>query len=227
MPEAPSAPQAEVVPEGGAALALRSADMEQSSQGHPPRRRDHAAETRPEWSVLVAEGRAKLFSPGPNRIKRFARWFYDRFVRLHGSPNQIAWGAALGLFVAMSPTMGFQMAIVIPIAAFFRISKVAAAAAVWLTNPATAPFIYWLNYKLGAMLLGYPVKAGFLANPSWEAFWHAGRHALLSLTVGGLITGIGVAISGYVITSTLVTTARNKAARLQRKKQRASSTKDL
>lgn len=175
---------------------------------------------------MLAEGRAKLFSPGPGRLKRFGRWFYDRFVRLHGSPRQIAWGTALGLFVAMSPTMGFQMAIVIPIAAFFRISKLAAATAVWLTNPATAPFIYWINYKLGTMLLGYPVKAGFLANPSWETFWHAGRHALFSLTLGGVITGIGIAGPGYLIASGLVKTARDKAERLRlRKKEPSSETK--
>jgi uncharacterized protein (DUF2062 family) len=119
----------------------------------------------------------------------------------------------------MSPTMGLQMAIAIPLAAFFRISKLASAAAVWLTNPATAPFIYWFNYKLGAKLLGYPLKVGFLSNPSWETFWRAGTHAIFSLTLGGIISGIIVALPGYFITLVMVRTAREKARRLRQRRK--------
>jgi hypothetical protein len=182
---------------------------------------DQDCATEPELclSELWAEGKAELVNPAPGRIKRFAGWFYDRFVRFHGSPRQIAWGIALGIFVAMSPTMGIQMAIVIPLAAFFRISKLAAAAAVWVTNPATAPVIYWLNYKVGASLLGYPVTEGFLSHPSWETFWHAGSHTVCSLTLGGLITGFIMALPAYFVSLTMIQTAREKA-RLLREKRR-------
>jgi uncharacterized protein len=172
------------------------------------------------WATLLAEGRAEWNNRAPGRIKRFARWFYDRFVRLHGSPQEIAWGTALGLVLAMSPSMGLQMAIAILLAAFFRISKLAAAVAVWITNPATAPFIYWFNYKLGAKILGYPLEANFLSNPSWESFWRGGTHVFLSLTLGGIITGIMIAVPGYFIALAMVKAAREKARRLkERKKQ--------
>jgi uncharacterized protein (DUF2062 family) len=194
--------------------------MESPSQS-PPTQQEHDCSTEPELclSELWAEGRAELVNSAPGRIKRFARWFYYRFIRLHGSPRQIAWGIALGFFVAMSPTMGFQMAIAIPLAAFFRISKLAAAAAVWLTNPATAPVIYWINYKLGAKLLGYPVKAGFLSNPSWETFWQSGTHTIFSLSLGGVITGIIIALPAYFVTLTMVQTAREKARRLRERRK--------
>jgi len=191
--------------------------MESPSQSQSAQEQDCATEPEPDLAVLWAEGRAEFLNPAPCRIKRMARWFYDRFVRLHGSPKQVAWGSALGLFVAMSPTMGFQMAIAIAMAAFFRISKVAAAAAVWVTNPATAPIIYWFNYKLGAKLLGYPVNAQFLSNPCWETFWHAGTHAIVSVTLGGVITGIAIALPGYFVILTMVQTAREKARRLRQK----------
>ena len=66
--------------------------------------------------------------PNPRRdsVKKFARYFYNRFIRLHGSPEAIAWGAAVGFFFAMTPTMGIQTYLAVPIAALFRISKVAA-----------------------------------------------------------------------------------------------------
>lgn len=150
-------------------------------------------------------------------IRGFVRYFYDRFIRLHGSPEEVARGAAVGFFVAMTPTMGIQTLLAVPVAAFFRINKIAAAATVWLTNPVTAPFIYGFNYMVGAKLLGYPLKAVFFSNPSWETFWYSGRHVFLSLAVGGILTGIIAGLVGYFVTLVMVRAAREKARRLRRK----------
>jgi hypothetical protein len=119
--------------------------------------------------------------------------------------------------------MGFQTAIAVPIAAFFRINKVAAAATVWLTNPITAPFIYGFNYMLGAKLLGHPVRNAIgtasATGLSWETFWHSSKGVFLSLTVGGTLTGVVVGIAGYLLTLALVRTARQKARRLRPKRE--------
>jgi hypothetical protein len=163
-------------------------------QVQPSQDQDYASEPEPEWSTLLAEGRAEWAKPSPGRIRRFARYFYNRFIRLYGNA--------------------------VPIAAFFRISKVAAAAAVWLTNPATAPFIYWFNYKLGAKILGYPMQARFLSNPSWETFWYSGKHVFVSLTLGGIITGVILGLVGYFVTLAMVKTAREKARRFRQKRGR-------
>jgi uncharacterized protein (DUF2062 family) len=157
--------------------------------------------------------------PPHRSIRGFVRYFYNRFIRLHGSPEQVAWGAAVGFFVAMTPTMGIQTLLAVPVAAFFRINKLAAAATVWLTNPITAPLIYGLNYMVGAKLLGYPLKALFFSSPSWETFWYSGRHVFLSLTVGGILTGIIAGVVGYFVTLVMVRAAREKARRLRRKKR--------
>jgi uncharacterized protein (DUF2062 family) len=149
------------------------------------------------------------------RIRRSFRYFYNRYVRLHGSPREIAWGAALGFFIAMTPTMGIQMYIAIPLAAVFRISKVAAATTVWLTNPLTAPFIYGFTYMAGAKLLGYPLKISFTSDPSWQTLWDSGKCVLLALTVGGIISGVVVGAAGYFLTLSMVTAAREKAHRLK------------
>ncbi len=151
-------------------------------------------------------------------VKRFLKYFYNRFVRLHGSAEQIAWGSAVGLFVAMSPTLGFQMCMAVAIAAFFKVNKVAAAATVWVTNPATAPVIYWMNYQLGAKLLGHPVHPLFFSNPSWETLWNSGKHVFLSLLVGGAIAGIALGSIAYIIIVNMIKTTRKKAQRLRGKK---------
>ncbi len=169
------------------------------------------------------ETEAYLESPQLTRgpIVRAARYFYDRFVRLHGSPEQIAWGAAVGFFVAMTPTMGIQTYLAVLLAALFRISKVAAAATVWLTNPVTAPVLYGFNYMAGAKLLGYPLKAPFFSDPSLQTLWHSGKNVFLSLIVGGTLTGIVAGAAGYFFTLGMVKAGREKARQLKlRRKKR-------
>ena len=124
----------------------------------------------------------------------------------------------MGLFIAMSPTLGFQMCMAVAIAVFFKINKVAAAATVWVTNPGTAPVIYWINYQLGANLLDYPVHPLFFSNPSWESFWNSGKHVFFSLLVGGGITGIILGSVGYLVTLNMIKAARKKARHLRGKK---------
>jgi len=158
--------------------------------------------------------------PGQGHVKRFARYLYDRFLRLHGSPEAIAWGAAVGFFIAMTPTMGIQTYLAVPIAALFRISKVAAAITVWLTNPITAPFIYGFNYMAGAKLLGYPLTAPFFSDPSWQTLWYSGKNVFFALLVGGTVTGIVVGIVGYFLTLGMVRAGREKARKLKLKRKK-------
>ena len=111
--------------------------------------------------------------------------------------------------------MGIQTYIAVPLAALFRISKVAAASTEWLSNPFTAPFIYGFNYMLGAKLLGYPLETSFTSDPSWQTLWHSGKCCFLALTVGGILTGIVVGVAGYFLTLSMIKTAREKAHRLK------------
>jgi uncharacterized protein (DUF2062 family) len=174
----------------------------------PLQDQDHATQFQPEWPNVPA-----------GRLRRLARYLYHRFIRLHGSPEEIAWGAAVGFFVAMSPTMGFQTCLAVPVAAFFKINKVAAAATVWLTNPVTAPFIYGFNYMIGAKLLGYPLNAVFFSRPSWETFWHGSAEVLLCLVIGGTLSGLVVSLAGYFVTLWMVRTAREKTRQIRQKKE--------
>jgi uncharacterized protein (DUF2062 family) len=111
--------------------------------------------------------------------------------------------------------MGIQTYVAVPLAALFRISKVAAASTVWLTNPVTAPIIYGFNYMAGARLLGYPLKAPFFSSPSWQTLWHSGKDVFLVLLVGGTLTGIVVGAAGYFLTLGMVKAGREKARQLK------------
>ncbi len=71
---------------------------------------------------------------------------------------RISGGLAVGIFVALTPTMGVQIFLAIIVAYFLRVNIPAAVAACWITNPFTAPIIYPLQYKLGIWLSGIPEK---------------------------------------------------------------------
>jgi uncharacterized protein (DUF2062 family) len=159
------------------------------------KKKDALAECHPEsYHQLPA---VPVGAPVPGLLKRT----YDRFVKLRGCPREIARGFALGLFVGMSPTIGAQMLIAVPLAALLKVNKLAAVAGVWISNPLTAPFIYGLTYLVGAKIIGL---SGHLADgladgvtvveiiaKAPKIFW--------AMTVGGVVLGIPLAAAGYYL----------------------------
>jgi len=125
---------------------------------------------------------------------------YVRLIKIRGTPREVGLGFALGIFVAMSPTMGFQMAIAIPIAALLKWNKLAAAMAVWVTNPLTAPFIYGPTYFIGAKLLGMPLglnAADTASGSTMLAFAEKAPRIFGAMTLGGIVLGLPLAVISY------------------------------
>ena len=125
---------------------------------------------------------------------------YERFLKIRGNPREIALGFALGLFVGMSPTMGFQMAIAVFFAALLKWNKISAAVAVWITNPFTAPIIYGLTYFVGAKILGVSNSFQGLSAFDLSALLHLIQKTpkiLMVMTLGGVVVGIPLALAGY------------------------------
>lgn len=149
-------------------------------------------------------------------MKRLRR-FYDRFVRLRGAPREIALGFALGLFIGMSPTMGFQMVIAAFCASLLGWNKWSAAAGVWITNPFTAPFVYSVNYWVGSKLIAHTFtvleRAGSIVQNA--------PHVVVSLILGGVVMGVPVAFVGYWLALWAVGRYRTRVkAQLERVRQR-------
>lgn len=133
-------------------------------------------------------------------MKRLRR-FYDRFIRLRGDPREIALGFALGLFIGMSPTMGFQMIIAAFCASLLGWNKWSAAAGVWITNPFTAPFVYSANYWVGSRLLSQvcpkATAHALAALKGAGSIVQKTPHVAASLILGGIVMGLPVAFAGY------------------------------
>lgn len=132
-----------------------------------------------------------------------ARDLYARFLKIRGTPREIALGMALGLMVGMSPTMGVQTIIAVFLASLLKWSKITAAIGVQITNPLTAPVIYGLTYMAGSKLTG--ITSGFdiremLNLDGLLLLIGQAPSILLIMTLGGLIIGLPLAAAGYAVT---------------------------
>jgi uncharacterized protein (DUF2062 family) len=154
------------------------------------------------------------------RCVKLLKGFYNRFLRIRGTPRQVSLGLALGIFIGMSPFMGFHTVIALMIASLVKWSKIAAGVGVFITNPFTAPLIYPLTYRLGVAVTG-------LSDPSLlrKLFESGGIVELLKdspmmivdLIVGGVVLGLPLAAVAYLAAFHIVTRAR---ARMRRRKAR-------
>lgn len=143
------------------------------------------------------------------------RWFFFRqfklnlirLMRLQDSPEQIARGMALGLFIGMTPTFGVQMILALFTAVLFRENKLAAIIGVWITNPVTAPFIYGLEYETGRILLGLPHPA-IPIQFNYDFLQQFGWQVILPLSLGSIIFGITAVFVGYTLTLRFVPVLR-------------------
>lgn len=153
-------------------------------------------------------------------IRRICRYFYYRFIRLQASPETLARGVALGLFISTTPTFGIQTLIALFLAALFRVSKLAAVLAVQFTNALTAPFVYAGTYYLGAYLLGQPSQENPLSDFSLSTLKELGPSVLAALGVGGLLVGIILAVMGYFMVIGIDTKAHMQIIRAKRQVER-------
>lgn len=126
-----------------------------------------------------------------------------RFSRLRGTPDEIAKGFALGIFIGMTPTFGVQMALAVFFAFLLRENKLAAILGVWISNPLTAPFIYALEYEAGRVLLGMD-RVHVIQEFTFQALTSFGWEVFLPLWVGGVMLGAACAVICYSLTLRLL-----------------------
>ncbi len=84
--------------------------------------------------------------------RKFRRFLIHNVLHADDTPHRIAWGVAIGVFIAFTPTVGIQMFLAVAIAAALRANKVVCIPMVWITNPVTILPIYALCHRLGSGL---------------------------------------------------------------------------
>ncbi len=122
------------------------------------------------------------------------RRFGDRlFIPEIWQPDRVrfAGGCAVGSFFAMMP-LPFQMPAAGLIAFFTRVNLPAAVALTWVSNPFTAPFFIYLQYRLGCLVLG--MSPG---REPGQSILDLFKHAPLPMLIGAFLTAALLSIITY------------------------------
>jgi len=151
-----------------------------------------------------------------------ARAWFIHLLHLDDSAHTIALGAAIGVFISMTPTIGFQMLLIYFVASVFRANRVAGVPMAWVTNPATILPIYSFNLLVGIKVVGGSdamrreferALQGIMDKdlPWWDLvnqWWDVVMHVSVPLWVGSAIVGLVSGAAGYAVMYYLITVYR-------------------
>ncbi len=117
--------------------------------------------------------------------------------RAHLSTNRknVANALLIGVFFGMIP-MPFQMVAVIAMIPFFRFNAPIALGTVWISNPFTMPFIYYIEYLTGSFFLGTRIGTVEL---SLKWFSDNFKDIFIPLYMGAMFYAIILSIATYFL----------------------------
>ncbi|NCF18097.1 MAG: DUF2062 domain-containing protein [Haliea sp.] len=148
----------------------------------------------------------KSIVPSPARMQRIkslrvlGNWIYATNL-WHINRYSASMAFFVGLFVAFMPIPG-QMILAALLAVLFSCNLPLSVGLVWITNPVTMPAIFYMAYKVGAMLIDVPVK-----DVEFELSFYWLTHSLLAIwkpfLLGCLVSGLFFGSLGYFVLSML------------------------
>ncbi|MEO0964431.1 MAG: DUF2062 domain-containing protein [Planctomycetota bacterium] len=171
----------------------------------------------------------------PSRSVWSPSYWYRRIVTLRATPHQIAMGTAVGVFLAFTPTFGFQMVLALAVAFLFKLSKPATIIPVWISNPLTIVPVYGATYAVGALfwpgetIADLPAALGRFSNVSpfdlaslrqaLRDFWDLGAILMGPLWIGAFIVGVPLAAITYPVTRRGVVAYRHHRAHVRHERR--------
>lgn len=155
-------------------------------------------------------------------------YYYFKLVKQKGSPDYLARGVAIGLFVGFFVPFLGQMVSALALAFIFKAAKVPAMACTWVTNYFTIPIIYPIQCLIGSYLIGRPFSyqhietlfGDFIKKPSFATFSTLGTDVAISFFAGGMLFGTICGIMGYYVSLNLINQHRAKVKQRKKDKER-------
>jgi uncharacterized protein (DUF2062 family) len=148
----------------------------------------------------------KSIVPSPARMRRIQSlrllgdWIYATNL-WHINRYSASMAFFVGLFVAFMPVPG-QMFLAALLAVLLSCNLPLSVGLVWITNPVTMPAIFYMAYRVGALLIDAPVK-----EIEFELSFHWLTHSLNAIwkpfLLGCFISGLFFGSLGYFVLSML------------------------
>jgi uncharacterized protein (DUF2062 family) len=146
----------------------------------------------------------KMILPSPARMREIKSlhllgdWIYASNL-WHINRYSASMAFFIGLFVAFMPIPG-QTVVAALLAVLLGCNLPLSVGLVWITNPVTMPAIFYMAYKLGAMIIEVPLQA-----VEFELSFHWLSHHLAAIwrpfLLGCLISGLFFGSMGYFVIS--------------------------
>lgn len=159
-------------------------------------------------------------------LKVFGKLLHDANL-WHFNRRSVSGAFAVGFFCAFIP-LPLQMVIAAAIAIAVRVNLPVSVSLVWITNPVTMPPMFYLAYKVGAVVMG---QEAIVSDYQLTAEWFSEQLDLIwqPFLLGCLICAIISAILAYTLIRLLwrLHIVRHVKARKERKallKQQANNT---
>jgi uncharacterized protein (DUF2062 family) len=175
----------------------------------------------------------KRFIPTPTRLRQIKAlhvlgdWIYQPNL-WHINRHSSATAFFVGFFCAFIP-LPSQMIIAAFLSIWLRCNLPLAVALCWITNPVTIPPIFFLAYKVGAVVMGVPPQS-VQFELSWEWITHGFLAIWQPFLLGCLLCGVFFGCLGYFVVSTLWrwgVLRRWRARRLRRRRLIKKTIRDV
>lgn len=127
--------------------------------------------------------------------KNFKKMWKEQIVASHESAENKAISVGVGLFFGIVPIWGFQFALAILLAVFFKLNKFIVGLAAQISVPPMIPLILYASVKTGEYVLSESIQLDISQLLSIEAL-----RGFYVYTVGAVVLSVAVGIAGTVIT---------------------------
>ncbi len=162
------------------------------------------------------------------KIRRMVRYYYNKAVREKGSPEYIARGWGIGMFIGFAVPFGLQLVVSIPLSFLLKGSKLGATVGTLATNHFTIFIIYPFQCWLGSRLLGSSLTFSeihtqldmVIENQDYATLFSLGKTLIASFFIGGfLLAFISTPICYYVVKYLVIQYRRRQELKRKKKQE--------
>lgn len=161
-------------------------------------------------------------------VQRTGRYYFLKLLRLKGTPHSISLGAAIGVFIGLTPTIPLHTIIILALTLILRSSFIAGfITSILVCNPLTYVPQYYLALLLGNLVTPFhldwdrvkQVLEVVLSDASFDMrikpLLSLGYEAIVVMLAGGFVLALPFGLATYYLFNSLIVSYRRKKRQKQ------------